>query len=287
VPAEVTDKTKRIASKLEHLGIDRGQTLTLRVWDGADRSAERGERKTFVFLNGLESHGLWASDLASGLSERGHRFVALDRRGSGANRSLVGTADDWIADVLRVCQTERGADSGRAVCLIGQCFGARSAISAAIRCPHFVERLILLSPGLEMRVDLSVGQKMLVGIGHVLRLPIRIRSPIPDDRYLTSDTQWLPVIGSDPLRLRQVVADDFYAGHVLLRTIRQHSESVPLPCLALFAANDRIVNLPKTKKLLQRLFGDHLTVREFDEADHLLLFGRAGKQALDAILEIA
>lgn len=270
---------------IERLHIEQGQTLALRVWDGSDRSAETTKGKTFVYLNGLESHGLWASNFAAALSQRGHRFVALDRRGSGANRSLSGRADDWIADVIRVCETERGGDGRREVCVIAQCFGARSAIGAALRRPDLIGRLILCSPGLAMQVDLSAGGKMLVAFAQALRLPIRLRSPISDDRLLTRDPQSLTFIGSDPLRLRRVAAGDFYAGHVLLGLIRQCSQPLSLPCLALFAKDDPVVNVPGTIDLLRRLFYDRLTVREFSEADHLLLFGRAGEQALDAILK--
>jgi alpha-beta hydrolase superfamily lysophospholipase len=284
----LADKDSLSEPRTERLPLNAQQTLTLRVWDGSDRPVGAGRRITFVYLNGLESHSLWASTFATVLSEQGHRFVGLDRRRSGSNRDLGGSARDWLDDVVRVCEAERQSNGGRELYLIGQCFGARVAIGAALRRPDLADRLILFSVGLEMRVDVTLGEKVLIGIGQALKVRIRIPSPIGDDRLLTRDPEALEYIANDPLRMRDVDARDFYAGHILRRRIRRPSQSVPVPCLALFAEDDPIVNVPRTIELLRGLFGDRLTVRTFSKADHLLLFGRAGQQALETVLrEIA
>jgi len=273
-------------ARLEPFPLNRRQEIALRVWDSANGKGDAhcNGRKTFVFLNGLESHSLWAASLAQALSERGHRFVGFDRRGSGVNRALSGSATDWVNDVIRVCQSERRRNGHKGLCLIAQCFGARSALGAALRQPELIERLILLSPGLAMHVDVSLTEKFLVAAGKAFRLPFRLRSPIPDDRLLTRDPRALDFIAHDPLRLRRVRPGDFYAGYMLLRSILRRPHSLPMPCAALFAEGDEVVNVPKTIELLRGLFHDHLTVRVLAGADHLLLFGPAGERTLDAIL---
>jgi len=286
-PPSVAQDDEAVGPRIERFPLTRRQELALRVWDSATgpRDTSSSDRKTFVFLNGLESHSLWASTLAQALSERGHRFVGLDRRGSGVNRGLSGGAKDWVNDVIRVCQRERRRNGHKGLDLIGQCFGARSALGAALRHPELIERLILLSPGLAMHVDVSLPEKILVAVGKAFRLPLRLRSPISDDRFLTRDPQALDFIAHDPLRLRRAPLGDFYAGHMLLRSILRRSRSLPIPCAALFAEDDRIVNVPKTIELLRSLFHDHLTVRVLAGADHLLLFGRSSEQTLDVILK--
>jgi len=272
---------------VERVEIGRDVTVAVRVWEGSCGSARSEAARTFVYLNGLESHSLWASELGEMLSRRGHRFVALDRRGSGANRDLRGNADDWIGDVIRTCEVERQCNGQRPLHLMAQCFGARLAIAAVLRRPDLADSLVLLSPGLQMRVDLTVAEKLLVGLGQALRLPIRLRSPITDDHMFTNDPPTLRFIGADPLRLKRVRACDFYAGHVLLRRIRRAAQPLRLPCLALFTEGDRLVNVPGTIAMLRELFAEHLKVHSLSEADHLLLFGRSAQQALDLILNDA
>lgn len=276
----------RVEPKVERFALDGQEILRLRLWDNGNGWACGASRKTFVFLNGLESHSLWASTLAEKLTEQGHRFVALDRRGSGINRRIGGKAADWLDDVAKVCESERRRNDDRRLYVIAQCFGARLAVATILRRPDLAEGLILLSPGLAMQIDLSLGGKILVGLGQLLGLPIRLSSPVPDDRYMTDDAYWLQYLAADPLRLRRVAATDLYAGHKILRSIQRWPVRPPTPpCLAVFARSDRIVDVEGTTRHLRRLFSDRLTVRIFDEADHLLLFGRAAGQTLDAVAE--
>jgi len=257
--------------------------LSLRIWDGAGEGV--GPAKSFVYLNGLESHSLWASSLAECLAGRGHRFVGLDRRGSGINRHISGTAREWLSDVAEVCKLERGRGGAGGVWLIGQCFGARLALAAALKHPRLADGLILLSPGLRMMVDLTPPEKVLVAVGKVLRLPIRIQSPIRDDRFFTTDPEWLRYMAEDPLRLSRVAAGDYYSAHILLRTILRAERPLSVKCLALFASGDRVVDVGATIAVLERLFPGNLTVRKISGADHFLLFGRAGAHVRDALLE--
>lgn len=270
-------------SRIESLRRPGHPTLRVRVWDGGPGAVGSDRRDVLIFLNGLESHGLWAAGLARRAAARGFRFVALDRRGSGVNRDISGKSADWLDDVAFVCESQRRSGFEK-ICLVGQCFGARLAIGAAIRRPDLVDRLILLSAGLEMLVDLSLGRKILVALGGLSPLPLRLPSPISDDRWLTRDPKWLEYIARDPLRLRRVEARDFYSGHRLLNMIRSVRSPLQKPCLALFCDDDRLVDVGRTIELLGRLFADRLTVETIAGADHVLLFGRASEKAVDMIL---
>jgi acylglycerol lipase len=232
------------------------------------------ERHVLLYLHGIESHGGWFLPAGHRLAKRSCTTYLLDRRGSGLNRDGrkdhdgdAESADILLEDVRRF-RAHANLDS---VVLVGLSWGGKLAVAAALDEPEGVRALVLITPGLVPRVDLSVRNKVralasLVGGGHA---PIEL--PIKPEMF-TRTSRWLDFIKHDPDRLTAVTARFLLASRSIDRRLRDHGSALNVPVLLLLAGHDRIIDNARTHALLRRLCRAGLRVEDYEDSTHSIQF---------------
>src|SRR5919109_2573791 len=117
--------------------------------------ASRPARHHLLYLHGIESHGTWFLPAAARLREFGCTIYLLDRRGSGLNMNPspgdVSSAQVLLEDVRRF----RRRLGHVPIHLVGLSWGGKLAAAVALDQPEGLQSLILITPGLRYRTDLS------------------------------------------------------------------------------------------------------------------------------------
>ena len=232
------------------------------------------QRHVLLYLHGIESHGGWFLWAARALAERGCTTYLLDRRGSGLNRDgrQDHDGDARSADVLLEDVRRFRAHAGLAtVVLVGLSWGGKLAVAAALDEPEGVRALVLVTPGLVPRVDLTLGNKVralasLASGGHAT-----IDLPIAPEMF-TRTPRWLDYIEHDPGRLTAVTARFLLASRSIDRRLRDPASALDVPVLLLLAGHDRIIDNEKTLALLRRLCRSGLQVERYEDSTHSIQF---------------
>lgn len=235
-------------------------TQTLAAGDGVSLayrffpSAHAHRRGSVVYLHGIQSHGGWYVDTAAELARRGYAVYLPDRRGSGISGGARGFFPSWeqlIDDVRRFVATSKRDDGDCPTFLVGGCWGARPALAFALREERELDGLALVCPAINVKVDLSVREKLTVIWGRALSPRTSVRVPLTPEMF-TSNPPYLDYIRDDPLSLRHVTASFFFETFRSTRHLaRQRGLSLPL--LLLQAGSDPIVNTPAVTAWFNRM----------------------------------
>ncbi|MCF7954697.1 MAG: lysophospholipase [Phycisphaerae bacterium] len=228
----------------------------------------------FVFLNGLESHAGWFDEMADALAVDGIRTYGLDRRGSGLNCRNFGKYQNWIDDVTELTRIARIENPVAKMHLVSICFGAKLATACAIQDPDRYDSLIYLSPGLSVKVSPTPKEKMLIAIDKLPRMYFNVRTPIKNDEMFTSDGKALYFLYNDKLRTHSPRASDFYQARMIDLYISKNLDKMTTPSLALLAGKDRVINIKKTLKVLNK-FKQKPKIIEYPDSDHVIFFGKS------------
>jgi uncharacterized protein (DUF362 family)/alpha-beta hydrolase superfamily lysophospholipase/NAD-dependent dihydropyrimidine dehydrogenase PreA subunit len=247
-----------------------GDDIRLAAWPAPNTSA------SVLYLNGLESHHGWFSGPAAGLAASGISVYALDRRGSGLNAALAGNRHDWLSDIgaaIRFAERER---SGAPVHLAALCLGAKPAIAFSLGHPGRVGSLILISPGLKTKADLSWFQKLKAGAGYFHRQKPTLPSPIRDIGLFSRDARALEFIRADPMRRTRVPAAECLEIRRLDRMISRGKKVLQGPVLVFYSGEDRIVDQRGTTRILKSLdsgrSGTNIEFKIYPRTSHALAF---------------
>ena len=231
----------------------------------------RDERRTLLYLHGIESHGGWFLAAAEALAERGCTTYLLDRRGSGMNIETdpgdAASAEVLLEDVRRF-RAHAGLDE---LVLVGLSWGGKLAVAAALDQPQGVCAIVLVTPGLVPRVDYSLPQRIRIAWNLLFGGRARFHVPIEPEMF-TRTPRYLDFIVNDPLRLQEVSARFLLATRTLDRRIRADVHTLEAPVLLLLAGHDRIIDNERTHALLARLPDGHLRVRLYERATHSIQF---------------
>ena len=229
------------------------------------------ERHALLYVHGIESHGGWFVPAAEGLAACGCTTYLVDRRGSGLNREPhpgdAASAAELLEDVRRL-RSHAGLES---VVLVGLSWGGKLALAAALDQPEGVRAVVLVTPGLVPRVDLTWAQRAGVALSLAAGGRARFHVPIEPEMF-TKTPRYLDYIEHDPLRLERVTARFLLASRSLDRAIRARIHTLPVPVLLFLAGNDRIIDNGRTRELLDRLPSGLLRVRVYEEATHSIQF---------------
>jgi pimeloyl-ACP methyl ester carboxylesterase len=227
-------------------------------YDAADRAlsyrivAAAEPRYQLVCVHGLESHGTWFLDLANHLRDLGCTTYLLDRRGSGLNRD--GAAGDThgcdvlLDDLSRFRQLLGDQPIG----LLAFSWGAKLASVAAMQHPEWWTNLTLVTPGLRALVDLPWHHKLLVRASLLAGGGATVPVPIAPEMFTTSP-RYLAFIREDPWRLRRVTARFCIASRGLDDRLAEPGAHLAVPCAAVFAGRDRIIDNDAAGALIAQL----------------------------------
>src|SRR5262245_61748687 len=112
-------------------------------------------RHRLPYPHGIESHGGWFLPAAHLLRAAGCATYLLDRRGSGLNRDHAPGDTPSAGVLLEDLRRFRRHLGHPDLHLVGLSWGGKLATAAAIDDPQGIRSLILITPGLRARVDLS------------------------------------------------------------------------------------------------------------------------------------
>ena len=241
--------------------------------------ASRLPRNHLLYLHGIESHGAWFLPAAESLRELGFTTYLLDRRGSGLNmNSLPGDASSARVLLEDVRRFRRHLGDPK-LHLLGLSWGGKLAAAVALDQPEGLQSLILITPGLRSKRDLSLSSKanvllnLLVGGKGCFKVPI-------EPEMFTHTPRFLDFIRADPWRLQKVTARFLLTSRVLDRMINKEIANLRLPMLLFLAGKDPIID---NRGVLDLLSKNEVRVRTFEDAIHAIQFDQMERLVGDIV----
>jgi alpha-beta hydrolase superfamily lysophospholipase len=228
-----------------------------------------------LYLHGIQSHGKWFLGSARRLAEAGFAVLLPDRRGSGRNEVDRGHAASAkillrdVADCLDELHVRTGFDRFH---LLGISWGGKLALASMRQVASRVVSLTLVAPGLFPRVDLSVGQKVRVGLSALGSGRALFDIPLADPALFTGNPEGQRFIRDDPLALRQVTASFLVASRQLDGYAQALAGATACPLHLLLAGEDRIIDNAQTERFIFGLNWPARTITQYDHAGHTLEF---------------
>lgn len=253
------------------------QTLKFNKWD------YKNPRNIFIYLNGLESHCGWFSDIANEFALREITTYGLDRRGSGLNTRNTGKYQDWVDDVKTLTKIAKSQNPNAKLSLISLCFGAKIASAYAIQNPTEIDYLIYLSPGINIKVAPSFSEKLKIIIGKIFKAPLNIPSPIKKDNMFTDSEEALKFLCEDKLRTFAPRAQDFLQAKLINNYVLKNLGKIITPSIVFLAGKDKIVDNKRTEKTFSE-FGEKPKIIEYPYSYHTIFFGEDKKQLVSDII---
>lgn len=229
-----------------------------------------------VYLHGIQSHGCWFEGSARRLAEAGLAVLLPDRRGSGRNEVERGHAQSArlllrdVADGLDELHVRTGFDRFH---LVGVSWGGKLAAAFLGHAPARVASLSLVAPGLFPRVDISLAQKIRIGLAAIASRRSLVGIPLDTPALFTANPSRREFIESDPLRLRKATVGFMLASRELDRRVRAlANDSQGCPLRLFLAGKDLIIDNERTKAFVRSLQWPIREIVEYPEAHHTLEF---------------
>jgi muconate cycloisomerase len=239
-----------------------------------------------VVLHGLQSHAQWFAGAADGLVERGLSVYALERRGSGSSPERSGDIDryrTWFDEAARLVDFVRREQPGTPVHLLGHCFGANVALGAALERPGDVASLIMVTPGLHIRPDYRLDEKLRIAAAAALGAGRQRRFRVPqDDELFTRDPDVLGWISADTLGSKTLSARCLVQIRRMVSSLRRRIGELEVPLLVLEAERDRIADNDANAELFNRRLAGRWRRVVFD-TEHFLVAEPCRDAVLDEI----
>ena len=238
----------------------------------------RSEKAAILYLHGIEGHSLWFKDTAEFLQSQGVTVHAVDRRGSGRSEGPRGDVNNFqvlIDDAAEALRFVRRSSTAP-LFLMANCWGAKLAAilaSSEHPCANDLSGLILSSPAISVKVDLTLAQKFSIA----WRLISGNRTPyniplVPED--FTDNPHFLQFIRDDKLRLLEGTAQFFFNGQILTMLSRRAAKKIVLPTLIVQAGTDSIVEHSGIDKWFAELASKDKEIQIFPGVYHSLDFDK-------------
>ena len=231
-------------------------------------------RAAFVYLHGIESHSGWFDPAAMQLAKRGYPVFSIDRRGSGLNREnrgyISGHVDrgtKLVDDVHHAVGIVKASGKFDEIYLIGLSWGGKYVMAYDATYPDEVDGMILITPGMKPKVDLSSGEKLAVFIDSVFAPTRQHRTPIEAEMF-TTDPVHLDYIKNDPLKLHTASASFFMQSRRMDKLVAKTDDAKHPPMLVFLAGKDRIIDNEATRALVTRDPGRAVTVIDYPDQTH-------------------
>jgi alpha-beta hydrolase superfamily lysophospholipase len=206
------------------------------------------------------------------LQEQDFDVYCLDRRGSGLNREnrgfLSGHADAYetlLADIDSFIKPLH--DRYDQVFLVGLSWGGKLALAYALSHPQAVDGLVLITPGLRAEVDVSLLNKLKIGLLSPFNPTARVATPIQPEMFTTTPV-YLDYIRNDPLRLTSATVRFFWQSHRLDKYVDRNIADNRIPIQLFLAGNDTIINNDGVLRVLERGREPGLDVLRYDDQTH-------------------
>ncbi len=237
------------------------------------------DRRAILFLHGIQSHGGWFLQTCERLRRPGHTVLAPDRRGSGLNQTDRGhcdSPDQLIADVDRCTDWLAAKTAITPIDIVTVSWSGKLALAYAAKYPDKVRSLALITPGLYARVDVSLKEKISLGVNGLIKSRRLHEIPLNDPRLFTANPAMIQFIENDPLKLTHATASFFITSTRLDLTVRKITPQISVPVYLFLAGRDRIIHNEKIINLLRPILsplpGTTEPNRLYPDAEHTLDF---------------
>ena len=247
-----------------------GVRLAYRRWS----SIQSDPWAVVVFLHGIASHGGWFGETATDLQTAGVAVYAPDRRGSGLSggrRGHLATYLRGLDDVEQVMRMVADEHPGTPLFLAASSWAAKLGVVYAAERPAMLSGLLFLGPGLLPRINLSLGRRIAVVVGHLVAPHALISIPLTPEMYTAND-HYIDLIRGDRMRLTEATTRFFWETARLDRLRRRSSARLQLPILVLQGDSDAMMDVPKTRRWFSQLTVEDKTYRAYPGAGHTLDF---------------
>jgi len=252
-----------------------GRLLRYRVLDS------QPARYYLLYLHGIESHSAWFLPAAARLREFGFTTYLLDRRGSGLNMNyLPGDAPSARVMLEDVRRFRRQLGDPK-LHLLGLSWGGKLATAVALDQPEELQSLILVTPGLRSRMDLSLLAKADVLLNLLAGGRRRFKLPIEPEMF-TNTPRFLDFIRRDPWRLQKVTARFLLTSRALDWIIARRIANLRLPILLFLAGKDPIIDNQGVADLLSGVTSQ-VRLQIFDEAIHAIQFDQMERMVREIV----
>jgi len=236
-----------------------------------------------VCLHGIQSHGGWYEGSCRRLRDEGCDVFFLDRRGSGLNTEAHGDAPSFrrvLDDVGEFLQTLRGPGTPP-LFVVAVSWGGKLAAGIDFRFPRLIDGIALLAPGFCPQVSPSPGEKWAITTAALLSPERYFPIPLNDPALFTASETWQKFIANDPLALHEATARFLYQSRRFDWYLRRAVRQVRVPVLLQLAGKDRIINIAKTRRFVERFGSRHIRIIDYPQAHHTLEFETASTVHLD------
>lgn len=254
---ETTDRTANIPAGSVVADLE-CEHLELALPDGYRAKARLFEAKNAdyaaVYLHGIQSHGGWFLRSCRHLCDNGVTVLLADRRGSGLNtgdRGHCDSADQLIEDMDRSVDWLREKTRLDKISLVAVSFSGKAALVYAGRFSQKVRSVVLVAPGICPKVNISLRQKISIGVTGLLDQHKLHPIPLDEPELFTANLPMQEFIANDPLALHEATASFFLASRKLDSLAREAIGKVRAPVYLLLAENDRIIDNDATIRLLE------------------------------------
>lgn len=257
--------------------------VRLELADGYQSSARLFEathaKQAIVYLHGIQSHSGWFVRSCDYLQRQGHTILAPDRRGSGLNQRERGHCDncDQLIEDLDRCVNWLMKHSGKKqIDIVAVSWSGKWALVYAAKFPDKVRSIALVGPGLCAKVDISLREKIAVGV-HGLLKPNKLHEiPLNDPNLFTQNPPMLEFIENDPLKITHCTASFMITSTRFDMKVSKIIAKLKVPIYLFLAQDDRIIANQATIDLLRPALTNQPNsqdpVRIYPNAQHTLDF---------------
>lgn len=234
-----------------------------------------GECKAFLIA--FHDLGTYSDRLqipAEYLTEKGYGIYIFDLRGHGKNRGNnpghIDSIDHIQKDLVLFLESIKNEVDGKKLFLMGESFGGLIALNYAINRPQ-LDGIIVLSPLIDLALDEGFGKKALKKFKKITN-PQHMEIFNLDKKLLTSDLKLLKQFLADKKALKKLSSLTLAEMNEVLNWVKKNLSNLACPILFLQAGNDKLVDVPKTRKLFSKIKSEDKSYKEYDGYLHSLLF---------------
>lgn len=242
---------------------------------------EDNKKTPILVMHGLESHSGWFWQTGEQLSSFGHPVYLVDRQGSGRSEAPRGDCKNYqviVHDIEVVAEYLMNAYNYQKIIVLGHCFGAIPSTVYTMKNPDKVQALILSTPAIFTKADLSIQEKLEVFGSKISGKTVMIDTPIKEHSLFTTDPDYLDFIEKDTLKLSQATARFFFEIAHARIYINTHKKSLVVPVFMATAGKDEICDNVKNVNFFENIGSPDKTHNNYPEAVHILEYSSEKKQ---------
>lgn len=253
--------------------------VVYRAWPAA------APRAALVVVHGLGGHSDRYQECGTLWSTRGISVVAPDLPGFGHSDGPKGHVDSFAAvtDTLQALLARVVAEnSRRPVFLLGESMGAVVLADFVSAHPGLVSGLVLVAPSFQDRLRVPLWKKaeaflnVLIGRRRYYDLPWTPET-------FTRDPAAIALLNADPLEVRRVTGQFYYAYLPVAKRAREAAPRLPLPLLVLLPGNDTMIDSDATRAWFDAVPDGRKTLTEYPGYRHALLMELDRRPILDDV----